>query len=100
MGAEGMVVDVEMDNVFIAQEWLGLYVAKASNFNLNSLRLFDVSNVFGKSFTRSLKIPSIGLYSCDYTDKNISAHIQKDAEGLALYTGQKGRGYLVVSVQG
>lgn len=99
LGAEGMVIDAEQDRIFIGQEWLGLYVASVSNFDVGTLALIDVTNVFNQEYRRTIKLPDIGLYECDYTS-NLAANIQRDIEGMALYEKTDGKGYLLMSAQG
>lgn len=99
---EGMVIDVERDILYMAQEDVGIWALPLS-LRRPRLRLVDKVREFGVPYDRIFN-PEEDEYSCairfsqdpGYGGKHLSA----DAEGLTIYYGRGQSGYLLASSQG
>jgi 3-phytase len=101
---EGIVADAKNDSLFLAQEDVGIWKVKLSEPN-NSKHWQLIAKVkeYGTPYTRTWD-KTEQEYICQlnieqdkgYGDKHLTA----DAEGLTLYDGGNGQGYLLASSQG
>ena len=99
---EGMVVDVERDILYMAQEDVGIWALPLSA-RRPRLRLVDKVREFGVPYDRIFN-PEEDEYTCamhfsqdpGYGGK----HLVADAEGLTIYYGRGHGGYLLASSQG
>lgn len=101
---EGIVADAKNDALFLAQEDVGIWKVKLSEPN-NSKHWQLIAKVkeYGTPYTRTWD-KAEQEYICQlnlkqdkgYGDKHLTA----DAEGLTLYDGGNGQGYLLASSQG
>lgn len=101
---EGIVADPKNDALFLAQEDVGIWKVKLSEPN-NSKHWQLIAKVkeYGTPYTRTWH-KAEQEYTCQlnvdqdkgYGDKHLTA----DAEGLTLYDGGNGQGYLLASSQG
>lgn len=101
---EGMVADTDHGFLYLAQEDVGIWKADLNKpANSQAWRLFAKVKKYGVPFTR---IWDAGEeeYICklDFTkDPGYgSDNLLADAEGLTIYDGGKGKGYLLASSQG
>merc|ERR1712032_546720 len=97
LGAEGMVVDTASEDLFLAQEWLGLWKVSAVDFNTDTPQFLHAADKFLRPYNRQWNSDK-KVYDCNYK-RDPSATIVSDAEGLALYAGSDGGGCLVLSAQ-
>jgi 3-phytase len=102
---EGMVVDVEQNVLYMAQEDVGIWALPLAN-QQHHLRLVDKVREFGVPYDRIFN-PEEEEFSCALRFSQNPGyggqHLSADAEGLTVYygrgNGQKG-GYLLASSQG
>lgn len=97
---EGMVVDAERGLLFAAQEDVGLWRLKVGTdgFGADPV-LFDRTREFGTPATygpETEECTTTGAAPAGAAGEHLSA----DAEGLTIYRGQRGSGYLLASSQG
>jgi len=97
LGAEGMVVDTASEVLFLAQEWMGLWKVSAAEFEKDGLEFLHAADKFLRPYNRQWNSDK-KLYDCNYK-RDPNATIISDGEGLSLYTGSDGDGYLVLSAQ-
>ena len=101
---EGIVADPKNDTLFLAQEDVGIWKVKLSEPN-NSKHWQLIAKVkeYGTPYTRTWD-KAEQEYICQLNieqDKGYGdEHLTADAEGLTLYDGGNGQGYLLASSQG
>ena len=101
---EGIVADTKNDALFLAQEDVGIWKVKLSEPN-NSKHWQLIAKVkeYGTPYTRTWH-KAEQEYICQLNveqDKGYGdEHLTADAEGLTLYDGGNGQGYLLASSQG
>jgi len=99
---EGMVVDVERDILYLAQEDVGIWAWPLSE-RRPRLRLVDKVREFGVPYDR-IYLPEEDEFSCALhfsQDPGYGGrHLSADAEGLTVYYGRGRSGYLLASSQG
>lgn len=101
---EGMVADIENNALFLAQEDVGIWKVSLSDAaNSQKWQLISKVNAYGVPYSRTWS-DAEDEYICQLDnskDKNYGDdHLIADAEGLTLYDGGKGKGYLLASSQG
>jgi len=101
---EGMVADVENNALFLAQEDVGIWKVTLSDAaNSQQWQLISMVNSYGVPYSRTWS-DAEDEYICKLDtskDKDYgNDHLVADAEGLTLYDGGEGRGYLLASSQG
>lgn len=101
---EGIVVDVENDTVFLAQEDVGVWKVKLSDAsNRKFWQLIAKVKTFGTPYSRVWD-PKEEEYICTLKstqDRGFgNQHLVADVEGITIYDGGNGKGYLLVSSQG
>lgn len=101
---EGMVADTENNALFLAQEDVGIWKINLSDAaNSQDWQLISKVNDYGVPYSRTWS-DAEDEYICQL-DKNKDKdygndHLIADAEGLTLYDGGEGKGYLLASSQG
>lgn len=101
---EGMVADPANDALYLAQEDVGIWRTSLAKPNdLTQWSLFAKVKKYGVPYSRTWNAAE-EEYSCklDFSqDPGYgSDSLQADAEGLTLYDGGNGKGYLLASSQG
>ncbi|PKG81458.1 hydrolase [Colwellia sp. 75C3] len=101
---EGIVADAKNDSLFLAQEDVGIWKVKLSEpNNIKHWQLIAKVKEYGIPYTRTWD-KTEQEYICQLNneqDKSFgSKHLTADAEGLTLYDGGNGQGYLLASSQG
>lgn len=101
---EGLVTDPQNDTLFLAQEDVGIWKTSLSKPNdVAKWKLFAKVKKYGVPYTRTWN-PEEEEYTCTLDYKNDpgygSESLRADAEGLTLYDGGDGKGYLLASSQG
>jgi 3-phytase len=114
---EGLVVDQDEDVLYANQEVIGLWKLSLRELSgrvveVDPIRLVEPVTSFGAPYWA---LPDDDEFSCEEgapaelpegsrvqagSDAQRGAHITADAEGLAIYYGRHGRGYLIASSQG
>jgi len=101
---EGMVADVENNALFLAQEDVGIWKVKLSEPNNDKhWQLLAKVKDYGIPYTRTWD-DAEQEYACQLNHKEDKGfgneNLIADAEGLTLYDGGNGKGYLLASSQG
>lgn len=101
---EGMVADIENNALFLAQEDVGIWKLKLSDAaNSQDWQLISKVKAYGVPYSRTWS-DAEDEYICQLDnskDKHYgNDHLIADAEGLTLYDGGNGKGYLLASSQG
>lgn len=101
---EGMVADIENNALFLAQEDVGIWKVSLSDAaNSQQWQLISKVNAYGVPYSRTWS-DAEEEYICKLDtskDKDYgNDHLIADAEGLTIYDGGNGKGYLLASSQG
>lgn len=101
---EGMVADIDNNALFLAQEDVGIWKVSLSDAaNSQKWQLISKVNAYGVPYSRTWS-DAEEEYICKLDtskDKNYgNDHLIADAEGLTIYDGGNGKGYLLASSQG
>lgn len=101
---EGMVADIDNNALFLAQEDVGIWKVSLSDAaNSQKWQLISKVNAYGVPYSRKWS-DAEDEYICklDTSKDNDygNDHLIADVEGLTIYDGGNGKGYLLASSQG
>lgn len=98
---EGMVIDGLHGVLYAAQEQVGIWRISFTNGLGSKPKLIDKVRSYGQPYERTW-VAEDEEYACEFKDEPGfgGTVLTADAEGLAIYPGKFGKGYLLASSQG